>query len=110
MAGINKVIIVGHLAATRKSVTTPSVQLLPTSASPPPKRGRTKPQVIKKNARSGTALWPGTKLGERCGEYLSKGRLVYVEGRLQTRSYDDKDGVKRYSTEIMPTMCSFWWS
>lgn len=38
---------------------------------------------------------------ESCSKYLSKGRSVYVEGRLQTRSWDDKDGTKRYSTEIV---------
>lgn len=41
------------------------------------------------------------KLAEICGEYLKKGKKVYVEGRLQTRSYDDKEGVKRYVTEIV---------
>jgi single-strand DNA-binding protein len=41
------------------------------------------------------------KLAEICGNYLSKGKLVYVEGRLQTRAWDDKDGVKRYTTEII---------
>jgi len=40
------------------------------------------------------------KLGEICGEYLSKGRPVYVEGRLTTRSWEDRDGNKRYTTEI----------
>jgi single-strand DNA-binding protein len=40
------------------------------------------------------------KLGEICGEYLSKGRLVYIEGRLQTRSYE-QDGVTKYTTEIV---------
>ena len=41
------------------------------------------------------------KLAELCGQYLGKGRLVYVEGRLQTRSWDDKDtGQKRYRTEV----------
>jgi len=39
------------------------------------------------------------KLAEICGQYLSKGRQVYIEGSLQTRSWE-KDGVKRYSTEI----------
>ncbi len=38
---------------------------------------------------------------EFAGEYLSKGRLVYVEGRIQTRSWEDKDGNKRYTTEII---------
>jgi single-strand DNA-binding protein len=41
------------------------------------------------------------KLAEICGNYLAKGRLVYVEGRIQTRSWDDRDGNKRYTTEII---------
>ena len=41
------------------------------------------------------------KLAEICGNYLVKGKLIYVEGRIQTRSWDDKDGVKRYTTEIV---------
>jgi single-strand DNA-binding protein len=40
------------------------------------------------------------KLAEITGEYLHKGAKVYVEGQLQTRSYDDKNGVKRYTTEV----------
>src|SRR6056297_716519 len=40
------------------------------------------------------------RLGEICGEYLSKGKLVYLEGRLQTRSYE-QDGVTKYTTEIV---------
>ena len=42
----------------------------------------------------------GARLGEICGEYLSKGKQVYIEGRLQTRSWEDKEGNKRYTTEI----------
>lgn len=41
------------------------------------------------------------KLAEICGEYLKKGGKVYIEGRLQYRTYDDKNGVKRYVTEIV---------
>ena len=41
------------------------------------------------------------KLAEICGEYLSKGKQVYIEGRIQTRDWEDKDGVKRYTTEII---------
>jgi len=41
------------------------------------------------------------RLAEICGEYLTKGRQVYVEGRLQTRSWDDKEGQTRYTTEIV---------
>lgn len=40
------------------------------------------------------------KLAEVCGQYLKKGRQTYVEGRIRTRTWDDKEGVKRYTTEI----------
>lgn len=40
------------------------------------------------------------KQAESCGQYLSKGRQVFIEGQVRTRSYDDKDGVKKYITEI----------
>jgi single-strand DNA-binding protein len=41
------------------------------------------------------------KLAEICGNYLQKGSLVFIEGKMQTRSWEDKDGVKRYTTEIL---------
>lgn len=41
------------------------------------------------------------RLAEICGEYLKKGKKVYIEGRLQYRNYDDKNGVKRYVTEVV---------
>jgi len=46
------------------------------------------------------------KLAERCSEYLKKGRQVYLEGRLQTRSWE-KDGIRRYSTEIVANTVQF---
>lgn len=47
------------------------------------------------------------KLAELCEKYLSKGRQCFVEGRLQTRSWDDKDGNKRYTTEIVAATIQF---
>lgn len=47
------------------------------------------------------------KLAELCNQYLSKGRQAFVEGRLQTRAWDDKDGNKRYTTEIMAATVQF---
>lgn len=47
------------------------------------------------------------KLAELCEKYLSKGRQAFVEGRLQTRSWDDKDGNKRYTTEIVASTIQF---
>ncbi len=47
------------------------------------------------------------RLGEVCGEYLSKGSSVYVEGYLRTRSWDDREGNKRYTTEIVGRAVQF---
>ena len=47
------------------------------------------------------------KQAETCGQYLAKGRQVFVEGRIQTRNYDDKDGNKRYITEIIANDVQF---
>jgi single-strand DNA-binding protein len=47
------------------------------------------------------------KLAELCQRYLSKGRKAYVEGKLQTRAWDDKDGNKRYTTEIVASTVQF---
>ena len=41
------------------------------------------------------------KLAEICGNYLAKGKLIYLEGRIQTRAWEDKDGIKRNTTEIV---------
>lgn len=47
------------------------------------------------------------KLAELCNQYLAKGRQCFLEGRLQTRSWDDKDGNKRYTTEVMASTVQF---
>lgn len=47
------------------------------------------------------------RLAELCAQYLTKGRLVYVEGRMQTRSWDDQQGQKRYSTELIAQEVKF---
>ena len=47
------------------------------------------------------------RLAEICGEYLSKGRSVYVEGSIRTRSWDDREGNKRYTTEIVGRTVQF---
>jgi single-strand DNA-binding protein len=47
------------------------------------------------------------KQGENCGQYLAKGRQVFVEGSIRSHSYDDKNGVKRYVTEIIALRVQF---
>lgn len=44
-------------------------------------------------------VWRG--LAEMAGKYIQKGKQLYIEGKLRTRSYDDKDGIKRYTTEVL---------
>ena len=47
------------------------------------------------------------RLAETCGQYLQKGRLIYVEGKLQTRKWQDKDGNDRYTTEVVAGRVQF---
>jgi single-strand DNA-binding protein len=47
------------------------------------------------------------RLAETCAQYLTKGRLVYVEGRLQTRQWDDQQGQRRYTTELIAETVRF---
>lgn len=99
MAGVNKVIILGNLGADPEVRTTTSgikvARLrLATSETYTNKEG----QRITNTEWHTVNLWRG--LADIAEKYLAKGRQVYIEGKLRTRSYDDKDGITRYSTEI----------
>ena len=98
--GVNKVILVGNLGADPDMRYTPSGQgvcemRIATSESWNDKNG----QRQERTEWHRVVVWG--KRAEICSKYLSKGRQVYVEGRIQTRSWDDKDGNKRYMTEII---------
>jgi single-strand DNA-binding protein len=98
--GVNKVILVGHLGADPDMRYTPSGQgvcemRIATSESWNDKNG----QRQERTEWHRIVVWG--KRAEVCSKYLSKGRQVYVEGRIQTRSWDDKEGNKRYMTEII---------
>jgi single-strand DNA-binding protein len=97
---INKVILVGRLGADPELKYTPSGRAfvnfnLATNAVWKDQDGN---QQERTDWHRITA-W--AKLAEIMGEYLKKGSLVYIEGRLQTRNYDDANGVKRYITEVV---------
>jgi single-strand DNA-binding protein len=99
-AGVNKVILVGNLTADPEVRNTDSGQTvcefrMATNESWKGKDGETQERVEYHRV----IAW--ARLGENCGKYLSKGRAVYVEGRNQTRSWEDKEGNKRYTTEIV---------
>jgi single-strand DNA-binding protein len=104
--GVNKVILVGYLGADPDMKYTPSGQgvcelRLATSESWNDKNG----QRQERTEWHRIVVWG--KRAEVCSKYLSKGRQVFVEGRIQTRTYDDKDGNKRYITEIIANDVQF---
>jgi single-strand DNA-binding protein len=104
--GVNKVILIGNLGADPDMRYTPSGQgvcelRIATSESWNDKNG----QRQERTEWHRIVVWG--KRAEVCSKYLSKGRQVYVEGRIQTRSYDDKEGHKRYITEIIASDVQF---
>lgn len=106
MSGVNKVIIIGRLGTdpetktvgTGSAVTRMSVA---TSESWVDRDG----QKQERTEWHRVVVWG--KLAEICGKYLSKGRQVFVEGRLQTRSWEDNQGQKKYTTEVVATNVQF---
>ncbi len=107
MAGINKVILVGRLGNDPEVRYTPGGSAFVRFSVATSEEWRDKTTGEKKERTEWHRVVAWDKLGERCAEYLAKGRQVYVEGRLQTRSYEDKEGVKRYSTEIVANDVQF---
>ncbi|MEO7200582.1 MAG: single-stranded DNA-binding protein [Dokdonella sp.] len=99
--GINKVIIVGNLGAdpeTRYTAGGSAVTNLRIATSEAWKDKQTGEQVEKTEWHRVVLFG---RLGEIAGEYLKKGRQVYIEGSLRTNKYTDKEGVERYTTDII---------
>jgi single-strand DNA-binding protein len=97
---VNKVILIGRLGADPEIRYTPDGMMvtnlnLATNEQRKDKNGE---KVVKTEWHRIVTFG---KLAEICGNYLSKGKLVYIEGRIQTRSWEDKEGVKRNTTEII---------
>jgi single-strand DNA-binding protein len=100
MASLNKVMLIGNLGKDPEVRYTASGQAvasfsLATSETYKDKSG----EKVEKTEWHNISLWG--KLAEISGEYLSKGKTVYIEGRLQTRKWQDKSGNDRYTTEIV---------
>ena len=106
MAGVNKAILVGNLGRDPELRHTQNGQAvvnftLVTSENWTDKNG----ERVERTEWHRIVVWG--KTGEMCAQYLSKGRTVYVEGRIQTREWEDKDGNKRYTTEINAQTVNF---
>ncbi|RLB06600.1 MAG: single-stranded DNA-binding protein [Deltaproteobacteria bacterium] len=102
MLGVNKVILIGNLGAD------PEVRYSSTGTAVTSFRIATSENWTNREGERETRTeWHRVvafgKLGEICAEYLSKGRQVYVEGRLRSRSWEDKEGTKRWVTEVVAT-------
>jgi single-strand DNA-binding protein len=99
MAGVNKVILIGNLGRDPELRYTQNGQAvanftLATTENWTDKNG----ERVERTEWHRIVVWGRT--GEMCAQYLSKGRTVYVEGRIQTREWEDKEGQKRKTTEI----------
>lgn len=106
MASLNKVMIIGNLGADPEMRFTPSGSPV-TSFRIASSRMFTTPEGEKKQETEWFTVVAWSKLAELCNQFLSKGRMAYVEGRLKTRSWDDKEGVKHYKTEVIASQVIF---
>ena len=99
MGSVNKVILVGNLGRDAELRYTPGGAAVSTINMATTETWNDKSgQRQEKTEWHRVVLWG--KQAESLTEYLTKGKQIYVEGRLQTRQWDDKDGNKRYTTEI----------
>lgn len=99
MSGINKVILVGHLGKdpeVRHLDGGVSVASFPLATSETYTKDGKK---VEQTEWHNIVMWRG--LADIASKYLQKGKLVYIEGKLRTRSFEDKDGNKRYTTEVV---------
>ncbi len=100
MSGLNKAMIIGNLGQDPELRYTPSgVAVANFSVATSEKWKDKDGNDQEKTEWHRVVIW--RKLAEICGEYLKKGSKVYLEGKLQTRSWEDDNGVKRYATEIV---------
>jgi single-strand DNA-binding protein len=99
MSGINKVILVGHLGKDpeiRHLEGGVSVASFPLATSETFNKDGKK---VEQTEWHNIVLW--RSLADVAAKFLQKGKLVYIEGKLRTRSFEDKEGVKKYTTEVV---------
>jgi len=99
--GVNKVILVGHLGADPETRAMPSGMTVANLRVATSETWRDKQSGEMKEQTEWHNVVLFGRLGEIAGEYLRKGSQVYIEGRLRTRKWQDKNGNDRYTTEIV---------
>jgi len=106
MAGLNKVMLIGNVGTepemryTEKGTPVTSFRMAVS-------RSRSMPDGERREETEWFSIVAWNKLAELCNQYLGKGRKVYIEGRLQTRSWEGQDGQKRYKTEVVANDVQF---
>ena len=100
MAGVNKVILVGHLGRDPELRYTQNGQAV-TNFSLATSESYSKKDGEREDRTEWHRIVAWGRLAEICAEYLSKGRQIYIEGRIQTREWEDREGEKRRTTEIV---------
>lgn len=101
MASINKVILIGNLGRDPEVRYTPSGAAVCNVTLATSRNWKDKASGEKVEETEWHRVVFYDRLAEIAGEYLKKGRSVYVEGRLKTRKWQDKDGVEKYTTEVI---------
>lgn len=100
MGDLNKVMLIGNLTKDPEAKTLPSGQALSSFSVATNRTWKDKDGSKKEQAEFHNIVSFG-KIAEICNQYLKKGAKVFLEGRLQTRSWDDQNGVKKYRTEMI---------
>ena len=106
MAGVNKVILLGNLGADPELKHTSGGTAVADMNIATSRRYTSKDGETKEDTQWHRIVVWG-KQAENCAQYLSKGRQAYIEGRLQTRKWEDKDGNQRWTTEVVAEQVQF---
>lgn len=106
MSSVNKVILVGHLGTNPELRYTPNGKPVCTLSL-----ATNRSYLDKENNRHDQTNWHKVvawgRQGEVCNEHLIKGQQIYVEGRIENRSYTDKEGVQRWKSEVVSNSVVF---
>jgi single-strand DNA-binding protein len=106
MVSVNRIIIIGNLGSDPEMRFTPNGRPV-TSFSTATNRRYTTSEGERREETEWFTVVTWGKLAEQCNQYLTKGRLIYVEGRLRTHTWESQDGQKRSRNEIVADRVSF---
>jgi len=106
VASLNKVMIIGNVGSEPEMRFTPNGRPV-TSFRVATNRVYTTPEGERREETEWFTVVAWNRLAEQCNQFLTKGRLVYAEGRLRTHTWESQDGQKHYRTEIVANRVSF---